>query len=81
MKKTVNHFVSGIDFAEATQLWLGKYKEFTAKNEYENRYAIIGKLEAKFYTCIFCIRNDRIRIISCRRSRKKEVMLYEKNTN
>lgn len=69
----------GIDFSKAQLLWKGPYVEFAAKTEYENRFALIGPLDGKLYTCIYTIREDRIRLISCRRSRRKEQKLYEKN--
>ena len=68
-----------IDFTEAQKLWDGPYAEFAAKNQFENRFALIGPLKGKLYTCIFTLREDRIRIISCRRSQRKEVRLYEKS--
>ncbi|HKY63869.1 MAG TPA: BrnT family toxin [bacterium] len=69
----------GIDFEKARLLWQGPAVEFAARHEYEDRFAIIGPLEGKLYTCIFTLRAGRIRIISCRRSREKEIQLYEKS--
>jgi len=69
----------GIDFKEVQRLWEGPYIEFAARKEFENRFALIGPLKGKLFTCIFTVRNDRIRIISCRRARQKEIELYEKN--
>jgi len=37
---------------------------------------IIGKIAEECYSCIFTIRKNNIRIISCRKSRKKEKELY-----
>lgn len=68
----------GIDFIEAQQIWEGPSVEFAARQEFENRFAIIGPIADKLYTCIFTIREEHIRIISCRRSRDKEIKLYEK---
>lgn len=78
-KDKANQKKHGIDFERAKQLWKGPFVEFAAKQEYENRFAIIGPLEGKFYTCIYTLREERIRIISCRRSRKHEEKLYEKD--
>ncbi len=71
----------GIDFMKAQEIWKDRFIEFAARSEFENRYAIIGPVEQKVYVCIFTIRDDKIRIISCRRARKNEEMLYEKNIN
>ena len=69
----------GIDFVQAQQLWRVPNIEFAANSEFENRYAMIGLFAGKIYTCIYTIRNDKVRIISCRRARENEVKLYEKN--
>lgn len=71
----------GIDFIKAQQLWKGPSVEFVARQEYENRFAIIGPLDGRLYTCIYTLRGERIRMISCRRSREHERKLYEKTIN
>jgi hypothetical protein len=43
----------------------------------KNRFITIGKLDRKLLTAIFTIRGNALRIISVRRSREKEVKLYE----
>ena len=78
-KSRKNQEKHGIDFEQAKSLWQGPSVEFAARQEYENRFAMIGPLEGKLYTCIFTLRAGRIRIISCRRSRENEVKLYEKS--
>lgn len=77
-KSRFNLAKHGIDFVAAQRLWEGPSVEFPARQEFENRFAIIGPIDNKLYTCIFTIREERIRIISCRRSREKEARLYEK---
>ena len=50
------------------------------KTSYENeiRFIIsIGKIENKFYTVVTTCRGEKIRIISARRERKKEIGIYE----
>ncbi len=79
-KSETNLKKHGIDFVQAQELWKGPYVEFAAKQEYENRFAIIGKIKGKPYTCIYTLRDSKIRIISCRRAREQEIKLYEKNT-
>ncbi len=78
-KSRANEEKHGINFIQAQKLWEGPSIEFAAKQEYENRFAIIGSLEGKLYTCIYTLRGERIRIISCRRVREKERRLYEAN--
>ncbi|MBI2982386.1 MAG: BrnT family toxin [Deltaproteobacteria bacterium] len=78
-KSRFNREKHGIDFVEAQNLWNGPSIEFAANQEYENRFAIIGSVGEKLYTCIYTLRGDKIRIISCRRSREKERRLYEEN--
>lgn len=79
IKSRVNKEKHGIDFEEAKQIWNGLYVVFSAKCEIENRFAIIGPVNNKLYICIYCLRDEKIRIISCRRPRKGEVDLYEKS--
>lgn len=78
-KSQANLEKHGIDFEKAKRLWEGPFVEFAAREEYENRFAIIGPIEGKLYTCIYTLRGDRVRFISCRRSREKEARLYEKS--
>ncbi|MBI4365725.1 MAG: BrnT family toxin [Deltaproteobacteria bacterium] len=76
-KSKANRIKHGIDFHTAQLLWEGPYVEFAAKQVFENRFALIGPLMGRLYTCIYTIRRNRIRIISCRRAREKESKLYE----
>ena len=78
-KSQINLKKHVIEFKKAQELWNRPYIEFAAKKEYENRFAIIGAIDEKLYTCIYTLRGDLIRIISCRRSRQKEKELYEEN--
>ncbi len=78
-KSRSNRAKHGIDFLEAQALWDSPHVEFSAMSQFENRFALIGMLRGKLYTCIYTIRDERIRIISCRCSRRKEANLYEKS--
>lgn len=51
--------------------------EIQAPYPLEERNILIAKIDDKLWTAIFTYRNDDIRIISVRRSRKKETRLYE----
>jgi uncharacterized DUF497 family protein len=44
----------------------------------EDRWILIGKKEDKLWTAIYTFRGNAVRIISVRRSREKEVDLYER---
>ena len=68
----------GIAFEAATQLWNDKDRiEIQTSFPGENRSILIARTENKLWTAIFTERGDAIRIISVRRARKKETMLYE----
>jgi len=77
-KNLINIQKHKISFEEATKLFEISNVIVKAKNiEDEERFAIIGKLNQKCYFCVFTIRNEKIRIISVRRCRKKEEAYYE----
>ena len=68
----------GIDFYAAQELWIDPdLIEIKAKSDDEPRFLIIGKIQAKHWSAVVTYRNEIIRLISVRRSRKKEVELYE----
>jgi uncharacterized protein len=67
----------GIDFASIVKIWNDDDAiEITARSDTEPRWAKIGKLEDLIYMAIFTRRNSRIRIISARRARPNEEMIY-----
>ena len=77
-KSIANKEKHGIDFEIAKLLWSDKNRgEIHAPYPVEDRWILIGKKENKLWTAIFTLRGNAIRIISVRRSRKKEVHLYE----
>lgn len=43
----------------------------------EPRKLVIGKIEQKYWTAVIAERGENIRIISVRRSRRKEIEIYE----
>ena len=75
-KSAVNQQKHGIDFEKAKRLWEGDYVEIEAKTVDEPRLLLIGKLDEKCFSCIFTRRDETIRLISCRRSRKEEERIY-----
>jgi uncharacterized DUF497 family protein len=67
----------GIDFEESKALWLDTNRiEVRARTDDEPRFAMIALLHEKLWTAFYTIRDDRIRLISVRRSRKGEKDLY-----
>ena len=78
-KSLSNKQKHGIDFEEAKLLWNDdRMIEILTSYEDEERFINIGKINSKFYTVVTTIREkDKIRIISARRARKKEIELYE----
>ena len=80
-KPMINFEKHGIDFEQAQKLWEATHVIFPARSEFENRFAIIGKVNNRVFTCIFTLRGENTRIISCRISRKGERSLYENAIN
>jgi len=78
-KSKANKIKHGIDFIEAQELWddSNAFEMPSLKSEDEKRFLVLGKINTKHYTAIITYRGENIRIISVRRSRKKEVELYE----
>jgi len=77
-KSLSNKQKHGIDFEEAKLLWNDdRMVEILTSYEDEERFISIGKINQKFYTVVTTIRKDKIRIISARRARKKEIEIYE----
>ena len=77
-KNRINKSKHGIDFNTATELWNDQSRiEVQMNFPTENRNALLGKIGDKLWTAIFTRRFDTIRIISVRRARKKEAILYE----
>lgn len=68
----------GIDFVGAQKLWDDPdLLEIPAKTVDEDLFLIIGRIAEKHWSGVITYRNESIRIISVRRSRKEEVELYE----
>jgi len=77
-KSIANKEKHGIDFVAAKLLWSDDNRiEIQAPYPLEDRWILVGKQANKLWTAIFTLRGNTIRIISVRRSRKKEVCLYE----
>jgi hypothetical protein len=78
-KSRSNKAKHGIDFVEAQGLWLDDMLiEVPARTEDEPRFVVIGMIGDQHWSAVITHREDRIRLISVRRSRDEEVVLYER---
>jgi uncharacterized DUF497 family protein len=78
LKSASNKAKHGIDFVEAQALWQDdRLVEAPVPSEVELRFLVIGRLDGKFWTAVFTLRGEAVRIISVRRARKEEVAFYE----
>ena len=77
-KSTSNLKKHGIDFISAQELWTdSELIELQVKSKDEPRFLVIGLIAQQHWSAVITYRGNAIRIISVRRSRKKEVELYE----
>lgn len=77
-KSESNKAKHGIDFREAHALWLDEeLVQVDALATDEPRHVVIGRIGDKHWSAGITYRGDMIRLISVRRSRSKEVALYE----
>ncbi len=77
-KSSSNQKKHGIDFVEAQRIWSDPdFIEIRAKLNNELRFLIIGRIGKNHWSAVITYREERIRIISVRRSREQEVKLYE----
>ena len=77
-KSESNKIKHGIDFIEAQALWDDPdLIEIPARTMDEPRFLVVGKIKKKHWSGIITCREEHIRIISVRRSRKEEVEIYE----
>ena len=76
-KSASNKIKHGLDFVEAQALWTGETLEIPALSTAEPRTLVIGLIEGKYWSAVITGRRGKIRIISIRRSRDKEIESYE----
>ena len=77
-KNAANKQKHGIDFVETQALWHDPdLIEISARTEDEPRFLVIGVIAGNHWCGVITYRDDRVRIISVRRSRKEEVEIYE----
>ncbi len=79
-KSVSNLLKHGIDFEMAQSLWRDPdLLQIPAKDTDEPRFLMIGRIGDKHWSAIVTYRDNFIRLISVRRSREKEIELYESN--
>jgi uncharacterized DUF497 family protein len=77
-KSDANRAKHGIDFVEAQALWLDDRRvEVDARSSGEPRRVLVGRIRHRHWAAIVTWRGCRVRIISVRRARFREVALYE----
>ncbi len=77
-KSQANKEKHGMDFVEAQLLWLDDMLiEIPARTSDEPRFLVVGRIAGKHWSAVITYRDDRIRLISLRRSRREEVEIYE----
>jgi len=77
-KNGLNKRKHGIDFVEAQALWKDPDRiEIPARTVDEPRYLLVSKIGDDHWSAIITYRDEKIRIISVRRSRREEVEIYE----
>ena len=79
VKSEKNRIKHGITFEEGREIWNDpNMVEVSSKFELEieRRYLVIGRIRGKPWTAIISKREDRVRLISVRRSRKSEENIY-----
>jgi len=81
-KSVANKKKHGIDFVDAQLLWDDDDAVmFPVIHTGEPRYMVLGKVWGKHWTAIITLRGEYTRLISIRRSRKREMEVYEEKAN
>ena len=77
-KSESNKVKHGIDFEEVQALWNDQNAfEFDARADEEDRFLVVGQIGEMLWTAVITYRGEKIRIISVRRSRGREVQEYD----
>jgi uncharacterized DUF497 family protein len=68
----------GIDFGAVQAIWQDVMRvDIPARTTDEPRWLVIGQIDGNHWSVVVTYLEQRVRIISARRSRKEEVALYE----
>ena len=77
-KSDSNRAKHGIDFVSIQALWDDpQLLEIPGRVSDEARHIVIGRIGAQYWSCVVPYRDGRVRVISARRARPKEIRLYE----
>lgn len=77
-KSRANEAKHSIGFEEAQTLWEdADLIEIRARTADEPRFLVVGMINGKHWSAIITYREEKVRIISVRRSRKEEIEIYE----
>jgi len=76
-KSEANRLKHGIDFEAAQALWQDDRRITIGSSfAHEDRWVVVGQIDDRLWTAAVTYRDGRVRIISVRRARKKEEVLY-----
>jgi uncharacterized protein len=77
-KSAANRVKHGIDFTAAQSIWRDTHRiEVPARTTDEPRWMVIGQINGQCWSAVMTYRDERVRIISVRRSRESEIAIYE----
>jgi uncharacterized DUF497 family protein len=77
-KRESNKSKHGIDFEEAKALWSDENAiQLDIDTDGEQRFLVIGQIDGVVWSAVITFRGEKIRIISVRRSRKREKEEYD----
>ena len=77
-KSASNKRKHGIDFVDAQALWEdADLVEVPARTRDEPRFLVVGRISGVHWSAVVTYREASVRIISVRRSRQEEVLIYE----
>lgn len=79
-KSAANQDKHGIDFTRAQALWEDPlHVEVPARTVDEPRWLVVGRIGSHYWSAVVTYREERVRIISVRRSRVEEVAIYDRD--
>jgi uncharacterized DUF497 family protein len=79
LKSCSNKEKHGIDFHEAQHLWLDPERIVVpARTLNEMRYLMVARFNGVFWSVVYTMRGDVIRIISVRKTRQNEKEIYKR---
>jgi uncharacterized protein len=79
LKSRSNKEKHGIDFLEAQHLWLDPERVVVpARTLNEIRYLMVAQFNGAFWSAVYTIRGNEIRIIYVRKSRQNEKEIYQR---